>query len=409
MSPEIRPVTEEEFPNFVRADAAAFGTTASAEEVEIARATTELDRTLAVFEDGEIIGTAGALSFEITLPGCSFLPAAGVTWVSVLPTHRRRGILTSLMTRQLADVRERGEPLAILLASESVIYGRFGYGQGMSHVQMEIDPRFGGFLSPSNTSGRLSFATADHARDVLPVVFDRVRRQRSGQITRSDGYWNSFLRDPEVWRDGMSARFYVVYTSEAGEPDGYVAYRMKENWEHGVPQHTFRITELMAATDEAYRALWSYCLNVDLVRTVEVYRRPVDDPIRWMLADPRRLRVSEYEDYLWVRLVDIAAALAGRRYTVDGRLNFDITDCFCPDNSGTYSLEGGPDGATCRRTDDLADLTLSVNDLGATFLGGVSFTTLAHAGRVTERVAGAIQVANAMFACYPAAWCSTGF
>jgi predicted acetyltransferase len=409
MDYEIRPVTLDEYPKFARTVGFAFGESVSDEEIAEWLKTTELTRTVAVFDEDAIVGTTDSLAFEMTVPGLQTLPAAGVTAVSVLPTHRRQGLLTAMMRYQINDVRERGEPLAILQASESLIYGRFGYGLATTQATYEIDPRYAAFSTCLGEDGRLRLIDRSAAASILPDVYERYRRRQPGALTRSTPWWDRHLSDPLHHRRGASERYYVVHENGSGEVDGYASYRIKENWEHGFPQNRLMLLQLIPNNAAAYAALWRFCLGVDLVATLEADNFPVEEPLRWMLKDPRRFRLTEAGDFLWVRLVDIAAALAGRSYATEGRIVFEVEDEFCPENSGRYLLEGSASGSACSRTEVQADLRLSVADLGATYLGGVGFTTLARAARVDEQTSGALQRADAMFVCEPQAWCCTPF
>ncbi len=409
MDYEIRPVTVEEYPKFARTVGAVFGETVSDEEIGEWLKATDLTRTVAVFDQDDIVGTTDSIAFQFTVPGLQTLPAAGVTAVTVLPTHRRQGLLTTMMRYQLEDVRKRGEPLAILLASESIIYGRFGYGLATTQGTYQIDPRFAALSTHPEQHGRLRMIDKASAAQILPDVYDRYRLLQPGAVSRTGSWWERHLSDPPRHHHGAGERYYVTYRNTSGEVTGYASYRIKENWEHGFPQNRLILTQLIATDPESRTALWRFCLGVDLVVMVEAENFPVEEPLRWMLKDPRRLRLVDSGDFLWVRLVDIAAGLAGRRYATEGQVVFEVEDAFCRENSGRYVLEGGPDGATCGRTNAAADITLRAADLGATYLGGVGFTTLARAGRVTEQTPGALRGADAMFACEPQAWCCTGF
>ncbi len=410
MGYEIRAISNDEFPPFALAGEMGFGS-ASVSDEDLAELieTIELDRTMAVFDGTEIVGTGAAFSFQMTVPGLTIVPAAGVSWITVLPTHRRRGILRRMMQHQLADVRQRGEPLAILLASESVIYGRVGYGLSTTQAGYEIEPRHGTFGRAPESPGRVAIIDKERAKEILPLVYDRARRLQPGALTRSPEWWNRYLIDPERQRNGHSARFYVIYESSPDQVDGYCAYRVKQNWDDGFAQNQLMLGQLETTTAEARAGLWRYLLNVDLIASIRTFSFPIDEPLRWMLADPRRLRVTGYGDFLWTRLVDIPTALSRRRYPAEDRLSFEVMDEFLPDNSGRYLLEGGPDGASCRRGRAKPDLTLQVTDLGAAYLGGVHFTTLARAGRVVEHTTGALRRADLMFAAEPAAYCATDF
>lgn len=406
---EVRPVTPEEFPAFARAGESAFGEQPSDEDIERSRGNFEFERSLGVLDNGRFVATAGIYSFDLTLPGLTTLPVAGVSWVGVMPTHRRRGILTALMRRQLDDIAQRGEALAILLASESNIYGRYGYGVATLAATYEIESRRGAFARPFSAPGRLSLLEKEEAARVLPGVYDRFRRGQPGAVTRSEAWWQHYFVDPERWRDGASARFYLIYEAETGQVDGYMNYRIKGNWEGGFPNNTLIALDTALVTPDAYTALWQYCLGVDLVGTVKAYDRPLDEPLRWRLAEPRRLRLTQYYDFVWVRLLDVPAALTGRRYATNDELVIGLTDALRPQNSGTYALEGGPEGAVCRATSSSPDLSMEIADLGAAYLGGVRFSTLARAGRVSEERPGALARADRMFSSEPAPWCTTDF
>lgn len=410
MSWKIRLITPDELPAFIRVDGAAYSSPQTDEDIEAARGSFEFDRSLAAIEDGRFIGAAGAMSFDLTLPGYTTIPVAGVTWVAVLPTHRRRGVLTALMRRQLEDVRARGEALAVLTASESAIYRRFGYGAATSVMYTEIERGHSAFLSPVPNTGRYRLVEQEEAiSEILPPLYDDVRRARVGELSRTPAKWKSQYRTPNAAFNGFGPRFYAACESDDGRVDGAVIYRAKLEWTNGVPDGTLQISELIARTPEAYAALWRYCLDVDLVARVRGLHRPVDEPLRWLLADSRRLRVTHLADNLWVRLLDIPAALSARRYATTGRLTFEVSDTFLPDLAGRFTLEGAPDGAACARSDHPADLSLDSAALGATYLGGVSFTTLAQAGLIHEENPGALARADAMFATFPAPFCSTPF
>ena len=398
MEIEIRPITPAEADEFVRADHRAFGSPIGDEELAARPPMQELDRSLAAFEGGRIVGGAHSLSFQMNVPG-GRLPTAGVDDVSVQPTHRRRGILTKMMARQLRDIHERGEPLAALFAAESIIYGRFGYGIGSINEKWTIDRHHTAYEQLHDRTGSLRFVSPEEMRKTFPKVYRRATVRRPGAIEPTAQRWDKIVTDPVSDRNAASAYFHVAYEQD-GRIDGYVRYRTKEQ--------KLIVAELMSVTDEAHAALWRYCFDVDLMTSTEAPIRPVDDPLPWMLANPRRLRRS-LEDGLWVRLVDVAAALSGRRYMRTDSLVLEVRDTFCPWNDGRYALDGDPESAHCRRTRSEPDIALSVADLAAAYLGAVSFTTLSLAGRVEERTQGALHRADAMFATQLRPWCPFGF
>ncbi|MGZ3678002.1 MAG: GNAT family N-acetyltransferase [Ktedonobacterales bacterium] len=409
MDYEIRPVTLDEFKTYGRATGAAFSEQLSDDDFEGWKLTFEPERSLAAFDEREIVGTAGAFTFDLTLPGLTTIPVAGVTAVGVLPTHRRQGILTEMMRRQLDDVQARGEPVAVLMASESAIYGRYGYGIATSTATYEIERRHAAFARRWELPGRVRMISHEDALHALPPLYDQVRRRQPGALNRSQAKWESLLRNPEKPLGAEGPRFYGAYTSDAGDTEGVVQYRVKSQWEGGLHTSVLVTREFIALTTEANAALWQFLFGVDLIQTVQAVNRPVDEPLRWMLADSRRLRVTRLTDDLWVRLLDIPTALAARRYASTGRVVFEVSDAFRPEQAGRYVLEGGPEGAECRATDATADLTLDVVDLGAAYLGGVRFATLARAGRVVAQTPDVLARADAMFASEPAPWCATPF
>jgi len=408
---EIRPVTEDEFPAFVAAGHIAFSEELKPERLEGIRAIAEIDRTLAAFHAGRIVGTAAAGSWELTVPGPGLVvPAATVTAVAVLPTHRRLGVLTALMARQLDDVRDRGEAVAVLTASESVIYGRFGYGLATWALAFSLDRRYAGLVRTIEVGGRVVMLDKDEAGKRIPDLYEDLRRRHVGALSRPPGWWAEYFRDPDDQREGASSRFYALHESDAGEADGFVAYRVKRNWmDDGLPAGDTQVYELFGSNPGVRAALWQFCLGVDLSATLSCWNAPVDEPLRWMLADPRRFRITGVSDWLWARLVDIPAALVGRRYGSPARVVLDVADSFRPHNTGRYELVGGLDGAECRRTDAEPDLALSASDLGALYLGGVGCTALARAGRIEECRPGALAAGDALFATADAPWCATEF
>jgi predicted acetyltransferase len=407
MDIEIRTIEPSEFKEYMGSINRAFGRYPSEEDLEDWRAVIETDRSLAATEGGAIVGAASAVSFPLSVPGGD-VPIAGVTGVSVLPTHRRRGILTSLMHRQLEDVHQRGEPIAGLWASESIIYGRFGYGPAADSIEVSIDRVRSGFARAYQSSGRLTMIEKDRALQLMPPIYERIRSGWPGLWGRSEPWWEHLHADREAWRDGASALFFVIHESEPGEPDGYVEYRVKHDWSSGDPSGTLTVRELMAESVEAYTALWRYCLDVDLMTRIEAWPRPAEEPLFHLLADPRQLRRRVF-DGLWLRLVDVPASLARRRYAAQGRVVLEVRDAFCPWNEGRYELEGGPEGAQCGPTEREPDLVIEAGDLGACYLGGTRLQTLARTGRIHEERPGAVARAGEMFGWDPLPWCSAVF
>jgi predicted acetyltransferase len=405
---ELRPVTEDEVWGFLRCSESAFGIQLEDEGVEVEGEAVEADRTLAVFDGADMVATAGAFSFQLMLPGLRTASAAGVSYVGVQPTHRRLGLLRAMMRRQLDDVRDRGEALAVLTASEGGIYGRFGYGPATFVANYEIERPTELGRSPE---GSIRLVSAEVAADTFPTVYDGARRGRPGEVDRSQPWWHSFFADYEGRRTGAGPLFHAVRTGPGDDVDGYVSYRFDRRREGGdVDRATVRVEELCAAGDAAYADLWAFVCDIDLTRGAHLRGRHLDEPVRWMLRDPRRLHLTWMQDHLWVRLVDLPSALEARQYAVEGSVVLEIDDPFCPWNDGTWRLDAGTSGCEVRSANGRsADLTLGAGELGSTFLGGLRFTELARGGRVVENVAGAAARADALFACDPLPFCSTEF
>jgi predicted acetyltransferase len=376
------------------------------EELTATRETTEFDRTLAFFDGKEMVATAGIFSYEMTVPG-GRLPCGGVTRVSVLSTHRRRGLLTAMMRHQLDDMHQRGEPLAALYASEAPIYGRFGYGLATYQAAMEIERSHSTFSRQVSSSGRLSMVDVPAAVGAFVRVWDQVRRHQPGMLGLDERWMRNQLVDLELHRHDASPHYRVLYQT-GDSPSGFAIYRLKLDWDASGPNGTLRLEMLIAATADAYAALWRHVLDVDLMARVSAEMRPVDEPLRFLLADSRQPK-TRVEDGIWLRLVDVAAALAGRRYAVEGRLVLRVRDEFCPWNDGRVELSGGPSSADCRRSEANPDLELSAADLAALYLGGNRFRTLFEAGRVQELRPGAVARADLMFATDRAPWCPSHF
>jgi predicted acetyltransferase len=312
-----------------------------------------------------------------------------------------------MMRRQLDDMHERGEPLAALYASEAPIYGRFGYGLGTYQAAVEIERSHAAFAKQVTGSGRLTMVDVPTAVRAFTRVWEQARPNQPGMLTFDERWMRTQLTDLELHREGASPHYRVLY--QAGEnPSGFAIYRIKMDWDASGPNGTLRLEMLVAATAEAYAALWRHVLDVDLMARVGAEMRPVDEPLRFLLADSRQPK-TRIEDGIWLRLVDVAAALEGRRYTVDGRLLLRVRDALCPWNDGQYELIGGPSGAECKPNSGTPDLVLDVADLAALYLGGNRFRALLEAGRVEELRPSAIARADAMFATDRAPWCPSHF
>jgi predicted acetyltransferase len=336
---------------------------------------------VAAFADGKIVGGSAMISFEITVPGLRQVRAGGVTATGVMATHRRRGLLRRMMQQMFDAALERGEPLAMLSASEGSIYGRFGFSPATLRTRWEIERTQAAFLPADPPAGTLELADAATARVAWPAVHDVVRRTRIGELSPQPDQWDGLSDEPKGTAGPMR---YVVHRDEQGGIDGVANYRLP--WFPAIEDTGTLVVEGLHATNpDAYRALWQLLLDFDLTRKVVAVTRPGDEPLRWMLQDPRAMRVTRQSDNLWMRLLDVPAALAARRYDGADTLVLRIeSDPMCPDNEGTWRLDGGPDGATCTRADARPDLVLDIQALGSLYLGGASAGLLAAAGRIRE-------------------------
>jgi predicted acetyltransferase len=369
----------------------------------------EIDRFLGAFDGGRLVAQAGMRTFRTTVPGARTMPTAGLTAVGVVPSHTRRGLLTALLRELFADAARRGEPLSSLRASEATIYGRFGYGVAGRAAHYRIATAHAAYARPFVDAGHLELLEPHEVAGVLPAIYDRFGRSHVGAIDRPAGLWRFYLADFEA-PVMKPARWVAIHRAGNGEADGYVDYQVVVPEPDGADGRVVEIGDLVAASPTTYAALWRGVLGQDLVGTVQAVRRPLDEPLRHLLGDARRLRTLDVDDEQWVRLLDVGAALAGRAYGSAGRVALAVSDPFLPGNSGTYLVDGeaGP-GTGASREDVAPDLSLDVDALGAAFLGGTSFAELAAAGRVEERRPGAIALADQLFAIRPLPWCGSFF
>jgi len=425
----IRPVADSELRAFAEVPDHAFNSNWPTDKlVELDRLVFEPERSLVAFDGDRMVGTTVAYSFGLSVPGGT-VDAAGISGVGVLPTHRRRGILSALMRRQLADVAAGQEPVAALFASEAAIYGRYGYGSAADQYSFVIH-RGEGSLRPVASAPAWPAEVAAQAvnaatsavsvappslrlaepRDVIAdmkAVYDRIRPTRPGMVTRHDGFWQLHTSDPEFMREGSSPMRCVIAEDSAG-PRGYSVYSVKPDWgRDGMPAQALSVRELFWTDPAACAALWSDLLSRDLVKEVRARQRPIDDPLLHLLADPRRAR-ARVTDGLWIRIVDLPTALLRRCYSSAVDVVIEVADDLLPGNGGRWRLQaGGPaDGSkpTCERTSNAADIALPVSALGAAYLGGTRLGALASAGQVTEFTPGALAALSTAMWWDPAPW-----
>jgi predicted acetyltransferase len=399
---EIRHPAEDEWRAAMTAGSAAFGDAVNDDEYERFSKTLVRERFYTAYDGTTPVATTADYPFRLTVPGGE-LAAGGVTWVGVVPTHRRRGILTQMMRREIDDLHERGEPLAVLWASEAGIYGRFGYGIAAPTAQMDADRAQFAFRNDPGPRGTARLVDPAEGKTLCADVYESVRTQIPGFVARADEWWETYrLADPEQWRRGAGPKFIAVIEFDA-KPVAYAIYRIKQDWDEGFSRSQVKLVETLATTSAAERELWRFVFGIDLIARVQGRHDP-GSPLFLMVVDPRslQLRVSEG---LWLRLVDVGVALSGRSYATDDELVLDVRDEFCPWNAGRWRVAGGK----AERTDADPELELDVADLASAYLGAFDFGRLAAAQRVQEHAPGAVERASTLFRTPRVPYCPEDF
>ncbi|MFF6887571.1 GNAT family N-acetyltransferase [Streptomyces sp. NPDC012421] len=402
MAVELRTVTESEFPDWLRALRTGFLNEPVVPDALVADrlAHVDLARTLGAVEDGRVVATFRSFPQRVSTVGGGALAADAVTQVTVAPTHRRRGLLSRLMARDLAAARERGDAVATLIAAEYPIYGRFGFGPASWTTEWSVDLRRAG-LDPRRSGrpedgGRIDLTDGAEIRRIGPELHRRLAGTRAGVTDRVERNWavgTGLGHQLEPWTEP----YYAVHRSASGEPEGYVSYRCDDKWgDAKQPENTLTVRDLIAATPAAERALWRFVCSVDWVVTVRTGHRPPDDPLPLLLPDPRAARTVSHADMLWLRILDVVRVLEERTYPVADGLVLDVRDAggFA---GGRYRLDASPKGASCAPTTASADLVLDVAELSRLVLGDESAVRLALLGRIEEAVPGAAARADLLF------------
>ncbi len=357
---EIRAIGPDEVDALIVADQRGFGGVPVRPESRRGWATAELDRTRIAFESGEIVGVSRTYTFELTMPGGALLPAAAVSWVSVLPTHRRRGVLTQMMAAMHADARERGEPAAILTASESSIYGRFGYGIATWQFGLTAQKARVAFRAADDDDGHMRLVDREEAERVLPQIYERTRRVRAGMVSRPEFWWGQVFWDFMVHR--VKANFVAIHSDAQGNDDGYVVYGIAPDADGGMMDRQLSILDIQSVSPPTWIALWRFVFGVDLIGTVSTSILPTDDPLRHVVLDSRRVRVNAVHDHLWLAPLDPVAVLGARTYAVPGRV---VIESRAPDGSSTTTaIESGAGGATASATTAAPRTGLRVAGIG---------------------------------------------
>ncbi|MEA2010755.1 MAG: GNAT family N-acetyltransferase [Actinomycetota bacterium] len=401
-----RPIVENETVRFREAIMLGFGEDLNDEEfppewLEVI----PLDRTVAAFDGDLIVGTLAGFPFDVTVPGGRQIPMAGTTIVTVAATHRRRGVLTAMMRDHLDDGVSRGEPLLGLWASESLIYGRYGFGVASEHEEIEMDQTR---VSVEGDAGSVRMITAEEAAEIFPPLYDVERARRPGMLSRTTMWWDrNLFFDPSVRRRGFSAQRYLIHETDS-QADGYAIFRQKADWETGFPNGKIRVREMIANSPSAHTGMWRFVTNVDLFPQVVFWNLPVDDPLRWKVPDHRRI-VRKRWDALYLRILDVVQALEARTYAVDGTIRFSVNDPFMPDLGGVFELDVTDGNGSCRRVEAAdRDLALGIVELSTLYLGGGNAHAMSLAGLIRGD-ADSVTLLDRMFRGDVAPWCEEVF
>ena len=392
MTIELRTSTWNDFPSVKVINARGENGYRSQVDFDAHRLVFTPDRSIMAFDGKNMVGNALSYEMDMYIPG-GISKIAAVASVSVQATHRRKGINRSIMKYQLEDIHSRQEPLAVLQASESIIYGRYGYGMASFESNLEIEKTRSAYAIDHASEGQPYFIEESEAREIFPQIYSKAIENRVGMVRRRENWWEFRFREPGL-KGGDPKSWFVKYQKN-GETDGYLRYTINEA--------ELNIIELIASSHEAYSSLWRLCLDMDLVDTIKAEHRPADEELKWMLADPRRL-VEHSSDRYWVRLVDVKKALSQRSYSVDGSLTLEVKDSFLPWNQEVVELRSESGESSCATSNKNPDIVLSAGDLGAVYLGGINFSTLLASGRIEEITKGSVSKANLMFSTERKPW-----
>jgi predicted acetyltransferase len=403
----VRSLGPEGLESMLRTVDAAFGDLSAPEAITSWSRVLERDRTFTIHDGDALVGGGSIYTFRLSVPGGA-LPAGGLTAVGVLPTHRRRGALRSMMRRVLDDGIARREPLSVLWAAEGPIYGRYGYGIAAMRGTITAPRHQIEFAPPLTDRGRVRLLTPEEALRLLPPVWERAAAITPGVFSRTHEWWSSQVLDDAEWRRGGAGVRFIPALEVDGRIEGYAFYRMRTEWDHLGPHNTLEVRELVAPDPAAELALWRFLFEMDLVSTVKAFTVPLDTPLLLRTTDPRRLAMT-VGDALWLRILDVPAALSGRTWAADGALTLDVADELLPAMAGRWRLTVTGGHATVERTAAHPDAILGIAELSSLFLGGIRAADLARAGRIEAPDPATIGLLDAMHATARRPWCPAVF
>lgn len=411
MSLDVRLIDPSETGPWFETIMPAFGQRWAASVVEEVRSRWDFQRVWAAVEDGAFVGTFRSWATLMTVPGGAQVAASAVSGVSVLPTHRRRGVLRRMATAELEAARQRGEAMAVLWASEYPIYGRFGFGPATRLATWTVETDRARIVEPARPGAVRYLEPSPDARDLMRDVFDAVRLRRHGEIRRRVFTWDDDLGLRERPTGERWKGFLLVHQAPDGKPDGYARYHVQDRWERVQPRNVLHLDELQSVSDEAYAGLWRTLISLDLVSEIKAERRAPHEPLPWLLDNARAAQVSEVGDGIWVALLDLPRALVERRFERAGSLTLEVvTDPRGPDERRErVSLDATPDGATCVPTDRTPDLVVDASALGAAYLGAVRLRDATRARGADEHRPGALADLDGLLLTDEPGWCSTFF
>ncbi|MFF7243731.1 GNAT family N-acetyltransferase [Embleya sp. NPDC008237] len=378
--------------------------------IEHWRERADFARTRGAFDGGRCVGTFRSFATGLTVPGGAIVPASAITNVTVSPTHRRQGLLTKMMGLDLADAAARGESVAILIAAEYRIYGRFGFGVATEYQKFTLDTLRTDFApdAPVEAGARIELATPEEVAEVGPPLHEEFRRQRAGAIERTAMWWQMYTGLEPSPMSPTPPRFHAVYRDPSGKVAGLVGYRTDDHWDEFVPKVTLTVDSLIALTPAAEIALWRFCANVDYVNRVEGADRSPDELLPLLVQDPRAITTQSRRDFVWARILDAPAAFSARTYGARDRIVVEVHDDLGY-AAGRFAIDGAAEQARCVPTGDPADLVLDASTLGALYLGAGSPVRLAVTGRISERTPGAAERAEALLRTPREPWCPDWF
>jgi predicted acetyltransferase len=410
MSVEIRPCPPERFEELIKTAEIAFSEDMPDDMVARVKTVADPARFVGAVDRDRFVGTGGVFSLNLRVPGGE-LPTGGVTFVTVVPSHRRQGILRGMMRLMVDDCHARNEPLAALWASQGAIYQRFGYGLATFSLNLEVEMGATPFARDWPSEGACRILRVGEGLDLVRPVYEAARAQRAGFLARPPEWWVGRLPLVDKDEKGGGALRLVVYETDNG-PEAYATYKTKADWNERGPKGSVTVEEAVGCTDRGTREIWRYLFSLDLMRTLKTWRLPVDHPIVLLAAEPRRLGMS-LGDGLWLRIVDARTALEGRTYGIDGRgtgrVTLELRDDYCPWNAGRWTVDVAEGRARVTPAQDEADVSLDANDLASLYLGGFTATALARAGRVVELRSGGLAGVDRLFPTASQPWCPQEF